>query len=99
MKRQNISSGARWEPIIVLFRGGPHRRNEVRVAGTTGHRAPENPVVGAGDMYTQTVQALRNIEMALRAAAATMADVGQGDLHDRHRTVAGGGCGGTLWAS
>lgn len=73
MQRTSYSTGTAWEPRVGYCRAvrvGPF----VSVSGTTATDA-SGQVVGEGDIYAQTVQALTNIQTALEALGARLEHV------------------------
>ena len=73
MERTNISTSLPWEDVLGSSRAvkiGSH----IHVSGTTAVNQ-EGKLVGLGDPYSQTKQIIRNIELALNIAGASLENI------------------------
>ncbi len=70
--RQNVSTGGPWEAKIGYSRA-VRVGNQVSVSGSTAMTS--SGLVGKGDAYAQTVQALKTIGAALEQAGASLSHV------------------------
>lgn len=72
-KRQNITSGTKWEDIAGYSRA-VRIGNIIAVSGTTATN-DQGEIVGKGSAYEQTVFIIQKIERALKQAGASLDDV------------------------
>ncbi len=72
-ERRSYSSGTKWESVVGYSRA-IRIGNQIFVTGTTA-TDESGDIVGVGDPYTQTVQAIGNIERAVKALGATLKSV------------------------
>jgi enamine deaminase RidA (YjgF/YER057c/UK114 family) len=71
--RVNIASGTPWEAVVGYSRA-VKVGNFIAVSGTTA-TGEDGTIVGVGDAYAQTIQAIKNIEVALKQTRAGLQHV------------------------
>lgn len=72
-ERKRYASGTKWESIVGYSRA-VRVGERIYVTGTTATGEDGN-IIGTGDAYAQTVQAIRNIEKALKALDAGLENI------------------------
>lgn len=73
MQPTRYSTESKWEPIVGYSRA-VRVGNSIWVSGTTA-TDDRGTIVGPGNLYQQTIQAIKNIETALRALGANLSHV------------------------
>jgi enamine deaminase RidA (YjgF/YER057c/UK114 family) len=73
VNRERYATATPWEPVVGYSRA-VRVGQFVFVSGTTA-TAEDGSIVGKGDPYSQAIQALKNIEAALKKLGATLEDV------------------------
>lgn len=73
MERHRVATGTEWESTVGYSRA-VRVGDVVEVAGTTA-TDDDGDVAGVGDPYAQARRTLANVEAALEAAGASLADV------------------------
>lgn len=73
MSRKNYDSDTKWEPLVGYSRA-VQVGDRILVSGTTA-TDDNGDVVGTGDPYTQTVQAISNVRVALQGLDADLQHV------------------------
>jgi enamine deaminase RidA (YjgF/YER057c/UK114 family) len=73
MQTKHFSSGTHWESIVGYSRA-IRCGDSVYISGTTATDR-EGKIVGIGDPYAQTLQIIKNIELALHAVNSSLRDI------------------------